>query len=518
MSEKKLARQRYHAARWLEPVIMEMGNPGERGVYPPSVEKEIKETVGDVLSKIPEKARRNTPPLLPQVSQPQVLRHYIRLSQETLGADVNVDIGEGTCTMKYSPKVNEQLARHPKLTELHPLQDEDTVQGVLEIMYRFGKIVCEISGLDDFTFQPGGGAHGIFTNASIIRAYHESRGEGDKRDEIITTIFSHPADAATPATAGFRLVTLYPDENGYPDLEALKTALSERTAGMMITNPEDTGIYNPRIKEYVDAVHSVGGLCSYDQANLNGIMGIARAREAGFDLCHFNLHKTFSSPHGCMGPGCGAVMVTKELAKFLPLPVVSYDGTKYFLDYDRPDSIGKVRAFHGNVGVVLRSYAWTMMHGADGLLMAAKTAVLNNNYLEKQLRGTRGLAYPYASGKRRLDQIRWSWEQLTEETGVGTEDIRRRIVDFGIQAYFSSHHPWIVPEPMTLEPTETYSKEDIDEYVQVLNQIADEAYENPEYVKGAPYQSSITRMDESVLESYEALATTWRAWLKRQAK
>ncbi|MBW2122599.1 MAG: glycine dehydrogenase subunit 2, partial [Deltaproteobacteria bacterium] len=223
---KTLLKENYHAARWQEPLIMEMGSPGERGVYPPQVEEEVREAVGDVLSTIPEGMRREGFPGLPEVAQPHVLRHFIRLSQETMGTDVNIDLGLGTCTMKYSPKVNETLARMAQMADIHPLQPDVTIQGILEIAYRFGKILGEICGMDSFSFQPGGGAPAIFTNASIIRAYHESKGEGDKRDEIVTTRFSHPANAAAPATAGYRLVTLYPDEDGYPDLRALQAAVS----------------------------------------------------------------------------------------------------------------------------------------------------------------------------------------------------------------------------------------------------------------------------------------------------
>jgi glycine dehydrogenase subunit 2 len=311
--------RRFHQARWDEPIIFELSVPEQRAVLVPEPQDGIKETIGHVLDDLPPKMRRNNPPQLPELSQPQVLRHYIRLSQENLGTDVNIDVGQGTCTMKYSPKINDQLARAPKMIDLHPLQDEETVQGALEILYRFEQILKEISGMDRFSLQPGAGSAGIYTNAAIIRAYHAARGEAH-RDEIITTIFSHPSDAACAKTAGFRIITLYPDENGYPDLEALKAALSERTAGLMITNPEDTGIFNPAIDEFVDLVHQVGGLCAYDQANANGILGITRAREAGFDLCQFNLHKTFSSPHGCGGPAVGAVGVTEELARFLPVP------------------------------------------------------------------------------------------------------------------------------------------------------------------------------------------------------
>lgn len=506
----------FQAARWEEPPIMVQGSPGERGVLPPALEPGVRAVVGDPPALVPAGLLRVEPPHLPELAQPQVLRHYMRQTQMTMGTDVNIDFGLGTCTMKYSPKVNEQLARLPQMADLHPLQDEETVQGILEIVYRFGHICCELSGLDAVSFQPGAGAQAIFTNASIIRAYHGSRGEADTRDEIITTIFSHPADSATPAVCGYKLIVLYPDENGYPDLEALKAALSARTAGVMITNPEDTGLYNPRIREYTDAVHAVGGLCSYDQANLNGIMGIARAKEAGFDLCHYNLHKTFSSPHGSMGPASGAVMTTAALRRFLPVPLVEFDGERYYLDHDLPDSIGKVRRFLGNLQVVLRSYAWVMSLGAEGLVQASETAVINNNYLSGRLAKVRGLSLPYAPGVRRLDEARWSWGTLNEDTGVGSEDIEKRIIDYGVNNYFGSHEPWIVPEPFTPEPAESYSKADIDEYAEIMQRVADEAYATPQVFEEAPYRSSVPFLDEEPMHDITKVITTWRVWTRRQ--
>ena len=491
---------------------MEMGTPGERGVIPPPLEDGIRAVVGDPAALIPAELARAAPPRLPELSQPQVLRHFMRLSQMTMGTDLNIDLGLGTCTMKYSPKVNEFLARTPKMADLHPWQADETVQGILEIVYRFGRMCCEISGLDAVTFQPASGAQGIFTNTSIIRAYHEANGEGDTRDEIITTIFSHPADSATPAVLGYKLIVLYPDETGYPGLEQLNAALSERTAGILITNPEDTGLYNPHIREFTDAVHAAGGLCSYDQANLNGIMGIARAKEAGFDLCHFNLHKTFSSPHGSMGPGCGAAMVREDLRRFLPRPLVEFDGERYYLDHDLPDSIGSVRAFLGNLQVVLRSYAWVMSLGADGLRRVSETAVINNRYLMKKFKEVPGLDLPYSPDSGRLDEARFSWGRLKEETGVGTEDVERRILDYGVNNYFSSHEPWVVPEPFTPEPAESYSRADLDEYAEIIKRVAEEAYSDPEVVTTAPHKSSAPRMDESPLHEIEKVVTTWRVW------
>ncbi|MGQ9587530.1 MAG: aminomethyl-transferring glycine dehydrogenase subunit GcvPB [Thermoplasmata archaeon] len=507
--------RRYHAPVWSEPVIMELGRKGERGIIIPEVEKEIVRAVGKATSLAPVKMRRKEPPRLPELSQPQVLRHYLRLSQENLGMELNIDFGEGTCTMKYSPKVNEELAR--LVAEIHPSQDEDTIQGVLEVLYKFGHVFLrEISGMDEFCFQPGGGSEAVFANASMMRKYHELNGELEQRNEVITTVFSHPCDAAAPATAGFKVITLYPDERtGRPSTEALKAAVSKHTAGMMVTNPEDTGIFNPEIDEWTKIVHEAGGLCGYDQANANALLGVTRAREAGFDMCFFNLHKTFGSPHGSDGPACGAIGVTKELAKFLPVPVVVFDGKKYHLDYDRPHSIGKVRDFYGNVQVVLRAYAWAMSMGADGLREAAEVSMINNNYLEREIEKIRGITKPLGT-KRRLDQIRYSVEKMKEETGVGVLDLNKRVVDYGVQSYFLSHHPWIVPEPFTPEPCETYSKADIDYWAAVLKQVSDEAYSNPELVKTAPHQSSISRLDEAALDDPDRWAMTWRAFLRKR--
>ena len=511
--------RRYHAEVWNEPVITEMGRSGERGIRISGAGEEIREAVGDARSYIPSKMRRGRPPRLPELSQPHVLRHFLRLSRQTLGMAVNIDIGLGTCTMKYSPIVNEDLLRLPEFADLHPLQGEETVQGILEIVHRFAAFMKEISGMDEFTFQPGGGAHGIYTNACIIRKYHEVQGELGQRDEIITTLFSHPADAACPATAGFKIISLYPDgETGLPDIEALKAAVSERTAGAMITNPEDTGIFNPRIDEFVEIVHEAGGLCAYDQANSNALFGIARAREAGFDMCHFNIHKAFSSPHGCMGPACGAVGVREELAEYLPVPVVVFDGSGYRLDYDRRHSIGRARQFHGNLEAIVRAYAWVMSLGAEGLRKVSETSILNTNYLIRRMSGARGVSMAYPKQAVRLDQVRFSLQELKEDTGVGTDDVSRRVVDFGVQEYFTSHHPWVVPEPFLPEPCETYSKEDIDRWVAIIHRICEEAYADPEIAKTAPHSQTISKIDQEMLNDPARWAMTWRAYERKHGK
>ena len=507
----------FHQAKWDESIIFELSQKGERGIFVSKAEEEIYETVGDGISKIPSNMKRKELPNLPEISQPRVLRHYTRLSQETLGADVNIEIGQGTCTVKYSPKINEQLAKMPQITEVHPLQDESTVQGLLEIFYKTDICMREISGMDRFTFQPGGGSQGIFTMASLVRAYHEDRGEADQRDEIITTVYSHPSDGAAPAVKGYKIIYIYPDENGYPDFEAFKEAVSDRTAAFFVANPEDTGVYNPRAKEFTSLVHKFGGICGYDQANANGLLGVTRAKEAGFDMCFFNLHKTFSTPHGCGGPATGATGVTKKLEKYLPAPLIDYNDDKYFLNYEitnNPHSIGKIRLYNGVAPVVLKAYAWIMSLGAEGLYEVAKIAVLNNNYMFKKLMEIDCVNAPYIQGKQRVEQVRYTLEKLEKDTGITTGDIQRRMMDFGVH-YWTSHHPYHITEPMTLEPTETPSKEDLDEYIEILKHVFKEAYQNPEIIKTAPHKSVCHQIDESCMDDPNSWAITWRSYLKK---
>jgi glycine dehydrogenase subunit 2 len=508
--------RRFHQAKWDEPVIFELSDPGSRGALVPEAEEEIR-AAGEIEQLIPKGMVRSSRLELPELPEPQVLRHYLRLSQETLGADLNVDIGQGTCTMKYSPKINEQFGRCTEVAELHPHQPESTIQGMLAVIYRLEQVLKAVSGLDRFSFLPRSGSAGIYTNAAMIRAYHESRGEGETRKEIITSLFSHPSDAACARVAGFEVVTLPVGPYGYPTLEALEAAVSSRTAGMIITNPEDTGIFNPQMDAFTRIVHGAGGLCCYDQANANGILGITRAREAGFDLCQFNLHKTFSVPHGCGGPGSGPVGVIAALAPFLPTPTVEFDGARYFLDWDRPQSIGKVSFAHGSASNIVKAYAWAASLGAAGLREVARVAVLNNNYVQSKLLKIPGLSAPFDNGQPRIEQVRYSWEKLTKETGVSSYDIGIRTADYGVH-YWTSHHPQVVPEPCTIEPTEAYSQRELDEFAEVLRKVADEAYTNPEMVKRAPHNSTTHRIDDhTTLEDPSMWAMTWRAYQKKYA-
>ncbi|MGE4277042.1 MAG: aminomethyl-transferring glycine dehydrogenase subunit GcvPB [Lawsonibacter sp.] len=515
MSEVKL--RNFHEAQWDESLIFEQSVPGSRSMLVPDVSGQAEEVTGGLDTLMPACLKREKKPALPELAQPQVLRHYLRLSQETIGQDINVDIGLGTCTMKYSPKINEQFVRSPKFAEMHPYQDDETAQGILKLIYDFEQIMKEISGLDAVSFQPGGGGQGIYANAAVLKQYWKDRGEAEQRTQIITTILSHPLNSAAPATKGFEVISLFPDEKGYPSLENLKAVVSEKTAGIFITNPEDTGVFNPIVRQFVDVVHAAGGLCVCDMADYNGLFGIVRAKELGADMCHFNLHKAFSSPHGCMGPGCAAQCVSAELEQYLPRPRVRFDGQRYVTDYNGPASVGKIRQFQGSLAAVVRAYAWVLSLGRDGLKAVAETAILNNNYMMKRLLNeVKGISMSWAEeAPNRLEQVRYSFETLLKDTGVGAEDVNRHLLDFGFQRFFSSHHPLIVPEPYTPEPTESYSKADIDEYVAALKQISHEAYTTPEVVINAPYNGPIAKLEQSSIDDYTQLAVTWRAYQKQ---
>lgn len=505
---EKSGERNYHAPRWDEPLIHELSNAGERGILPPA-------PIGELSATSPEAfVRRSAAPELPEIAQGQLMRHFLRLSQETLGADLNVDIGQGTCTMKYSPKVNERAAGSPLSRGAHPRQAASTAQGTLQILHDLEGYLREVSGMDAVSLQAGSGSAAIFGNVSIVRAYHQDRGEADLRDEIITTIYSHPSNAATAKTLGYKVITLWPDERGFPDLDALKSVISERTAALFITNPEDTGIFNPRITEYVEAVHEVGGVTVYDQANANGLLGIARAREAGFDLCHFNLHKTFSTPHACGGPAAGAIGAVEALAPYLPGQRVVQGEAGYEFAPRSEKAVADIRPFHGVIPNLIRAYAWIRAMGPDGMREVSDIAVLNNNYVMTRVLEIDGVTAPYAEGQRRVEQVRYSWEQLTKETGVTSGELGARMADYGFH-YWTSHHPYVVPEPLTLEPTESYSKKELDEYVDALARTAEEARTDPEHVKSAPHRSSIHTVDVDVTTEPETWATSWRAYRRK---
>lgn len=506
----------YHAPVWSEPVILEMGYPGRRGVLFSPVENTVRATVGEAADLIPPSMRRLQKPALPELSEPEVLYHYLRLSQQTLGM-MNISLF-GTCTMKYNAQINEAMAWRPEITRLHPYQDEDTMQGALEIVYGMDKILRELSGMDQFVFQAGGGADAAYTSCAVTRAYHAARGELAQRDEIITTIQTHPSSAATAAAAGFKVITLMIEENGYPSLESLKAAVSNRTAALMLNNPDDMGVYNPEIREWTRIVREAGGISFYDHANFNAAMTKIRASELGFDACMFMLHKTFGAPKsGVGGPAVGAYGCSAALAPFMPKPLVVFDGERYSLDYDRPQSCGKIREFWGNLPVIVKAYAWSRSMGAEGMAEASDLSVLANNYMERGLLAIRGVTRSHPDAKSpRLEMTRYSLQQLKEDTGVDVHDVQNRMADFGIDPMWTSHHPWLVAEPFTPEAGEMYGKEALDTWVAVLARISEEAYSNPEIVKTAPHNQAVHRLKNAMIDSPEHWAMTWRAYQRKR--
>ena len=514
MSQKNALR-RYHAAVWDEPIVMEMGVAGRRGCHFPLADDKMQAAVGAASDLVPQSMRRRSRPALPEMSEPDVLRHYLHLSQETLGM-MGISLF-GTCTMKYNPRLTEGLAARPFVADLHPNQDPATLQGVLQVIYEFDRMLRSLSGMDQFTFQPAGGADAAYTQACITRAYHAAKGQLAQRTQIITSIQSHPCNPATSAAAGFEVVTLPLGERGYPSLDALRAAVSSRTAALMINNPDDMGIYNPEIKEWVRIVHEAGALCFYDHANFNGVMSKLRARELGFDACMFMLHKTFGVAKGGGGPAVGAYGCSAELAPFLPGPVVTFDGKTYGVSAGAATSIGRVREYWGNVHQVIKAYAWTRAMGAAGIAEASDMSVLLNNYMERELLKIRGVtrSHPQLEGWR-IEMTRYSLGQLFEETGVSVADVQNRMVDFGVDAFWMSHEPWIVPQPFTPEAGEMWSKEDIDYWIAVLKHVCEEAYSNPELVRTAPHNQAIRKLGPESLDEPDRWAMTWRAYQRKR--
>ncbi len=424
---------------------------------------------------------------LPEVSEVDVVRHFTRLSQKNYGVDTGF-YPLGSCTMKYNPKINEDIARLPGFTQLHPYQSEETVQGALEMMAELSAALAEITGMEQVTLQPAAGAHGEFTGLMIMKAYHEHRGDS-KRTKIIVPDSAHGTNPASAAQAGFEVVEIKSHADGSVDIDSLKAALNDEVAGLMLTNPSTLGLFETNIKVIADLVHEAGGLLYYDGANMNAIMGITRPGDMGFDVVHLNLHKTFSTPHGGGGPGSGPVGVRKDLVDFLPVPVVVKQSDRYALDYDRPLSIGKVKSFYGNFGVVLRAYAYVLAMGGEGLKAASEMAVLNANYMKEKLKKH------YYLPIDRICMHEFVLSGLGKDSQVSTLDIAKRMLDYEYHPP-TIYFPLIIKEAMMIEPTETESVETLDAFVDTLIKIAEEAKTNPELLKSAPYNTQVRRLDE----------------------
>lgn len=506
----------FRQARWNERIIFELGCSGRRGCAIPKVKKEIQRVVGDVKAFLPEKLRRKTLPKLPELSEVEVVRHYVRLSQMNFGVDSGF-YPLGSCTMKYNPKIDEVLANLPSITLIHPYQDERTVQGVLETMYRLSRWLAEITGTHEVSLQPAAGAHGEFLGTLIMRAYHKLNDELEKRTELIVPDSAHGTNPASGAMGGFKVVVVPSDEDGCVDLEALRAAVSERTAGLMLTNPNTLGIFEKNIEEIAKIIHEAGGLLYYDGANLNAILGKVRPGDMGFDIVHMNIHKTFGTPHGGGGPGAGPIGVSEELEKFLPVPRIVFDGKQYRLYYDKPYSIGKIRGFYGNVGVLLKAFAYILSLGAEGLEEVAEVSVLNANYVMKKLEKIRGFELPYAQGRPRKHECVISAKKLYKETGVCALNVSKRILDYGMHAP-TIYFPLIVDEALMIEPTESFEKEELDRFVEAMRKISDEAYSTPDVVLEAPKNTAVTRLDEVKASHPKTMALSWKMYLKRVKK
>ncbi|MCQ6278076.1 aminomethyl-transferring glycine dehydrogenase subunit GcvPB [Bacillus sp. EB600] len=468
-----------------QPLIFEVSTPGRIGYSLP--EMDVPEV--DLNSLLPVGYVREEEAELPEASELDIMRHYTALSKRNHGLDSGF-YPLGSCTMKYNPKINENVARFNGFAHLHPLQDESSVQGALELMYDLQQHLVEITGMDEVTLQPAAGAQGEWTGLMLIRAFHEANGDMN-RTKVIIPDSAHGTNPASASVAGLEIMTVKSNENGLIDLEDLRRMAGEETAALMLTNPNTLGLFEENIVEVAEIVHTAGGKLYYDGANLNAVLSKARPGDMGFDVVHLNLHKTFTGPHGGGGPGSGPVGVKADLIPFLPKPVLTKRGEEYVFDYDRPKSIGRVKPYYGNFGINVRAYTYIRSMGPDGLKAVTEYAVLNANYMMRRLAPYFDLPYDrhckhefVLSGRRQ------------KKLGVRTLDIAKRLLDFGYHPP-TIYFPLNVEECIMIEPTETESKETLDGFIDIMIQIAKEAEENPEIVQEAPHTTVLGRLDET---------------------
>jgi len=467
-----------------QPLIFERSVPGRVGYSL----QECDVPDQDLEQLLPGDQLRAEAPALPQVSEGDVIRHYVRLSSLNHSVD-NGFYPLGSCTMKYNPKINEAMSRLPGFARLHPLAPECCNQGAMELMYNLEQYLMEITGMAAVTLQPVAGAHGEFTGLKLIMAYHKAQGD-NKRTTVLVPDSAHGTNPASAAMVGLKIVEVKSDCHGGVCLDDLKTKVDDSVAALMLTNPNTLGLFDTNIAEIAEVVHEAGGLLYYDGANANAIMGKVRPGDTGFDVVHLNLHKTFSTPHGGGGPGSGPVGVKEKLIPYLPVPRIVKEGEKFSFDFDQAETIGKLHSFYGNFGVNVRAYTYIRMMGGEGLTRASEDAVLNANYIQAKLKGAYQLDFDrlcmhefVLSGKRQ------------KANGVSTLDIAKRLLDFGMHpptVYF----PLIIEEAMMIEPTETEGKETLDYFIDTMLQIAREAQETPEKVTQAPHTTPVTRLDE----------------------
>jgi glycine dehydrogenase subunit 2 len=501
---------RFRQADWEEPLIFELSKEGRLGHMLPMLEPEIE---GEIPTEelVPESVLRTEDAGLPEVSEIQVLRHYMHLSQMNYGVNSGKIYPLGSCTMKYNPIINEIIAGHPKITGVHPLQTEGSTQGVLKMLHNLKQYFLNITGMHDATLQPAAGAAGEWTGMMVMRAYHKDNGNLDKRTEVIIPDSAHGTNPASAVMAGFKTVEIPSNEHGLVDLEALNAAVGPNTAGLMLTNPNTIGVFESEIKEIGKVIHDAGGLMYYDGANLNAIMGWCRPGDMGFDIIHSNLHKTFSTPHGGGGPGAGPVGVKDFLADFLPMPEIIENEGKYFLNWNKPKSIGKVHGFHGNTGVCLKAYTYMVTMGGSGLKESSELAVLNANYVGRMLEKEKGYELTFDPEKPRKHEVVLSAGPLLEDTGVSALYVSKKILDYGIHAP-TTYFPLIVPEALMIEPTESEPLEALDEFIEGMKKINDLAYTDPEEVLSAPHNTAVGKLDEARAAHPRTICLSWRKY------
>ncbi|MGD8673313.1 MAG: aminomethyl-transferring glycine dehydrogenase subunit GcvPB [Thiogranum sp.] len=467
-------------------LIFEHSKPGRRA----TAQAPFGEPAADDL---PAALLRDDVPSLPEVSEMQAVRHYTRLSQKNFSIDTHF-YPLGSCTMKYNPRACNSLAMLPGFLARHPLAPASEGQGVLACLYELQEMLRDVTGMKAVSLTPAAGAQGEFAGVAMIRAYHQARAD-TARNEILVPDAAHGTNPATATMCGYKVREIPTDRNGDVDIEALRAAVGPHTAGIMLTNPSTLGVFERRIKEIAGIVHDAGGLLYYDGANLNAILGKVRPGDMGFDVIHMNLHKTFSTPHGGGGPGAGPVGVSERLQPFLPVPLVAFDGDEYrwVTEQDLPQSIGRLSAFMGNVGVLLRAYIYARLLGRDGMRRVAEFATLNANYLMKQLQGAGfDLAYP---NRRATHEFIVTLKRQAREQHVTAMDFAKRLLDFGYHAP-TTYFPLLVPECLLIEPTETETREELDGFVEAMKQIQEEAETNPALLHEAPHTQPVRRLDE----------------------
>ena len=441
------------------------------------------------MPEVPAELRRAARPRLPELAEPDLLRHFTELSTRNFGIDTGF-YPLGSCTMKHNPRVNERLASLPGFRDLHTLQDEESAQGALRLCFELQEALAEITGLAAVSLQPAAGSQGEITGLMLMRAYFRERGEDDMRRKIVIPDTAHGTNPASVTMAGYELTPVRTDPRGNIEVDDLREKVDEGTAGLMLTNPSTLGLFDENIEEITRIFHGAGALMYYDGANLNAVCGISRPGDMGFDIVHINLHKTFSQPHGGGGPGGGPIAVAERLEPYLPVPAVVQDGQRYGLDYDRPKTIGKVRGFYGPFGVFVRSYAFIRAYGPK-LREMSEAAVLNANYLLALVRE----AYALPFDRLCMHEFVLSARRLKREHGVTALDVAKRLMDYGFHPP-TIYFPLIVPEALMIEPTETEAKETLDKFAEAMLAIAREAAEEPELLKSAPHGRPVGRLDE----------------------